>query len=65
MVVVNVVTAATITQRWRWHVTTDSSDHQGCICEILTGGSEFGTRTDQTGKGIPQDTHQKGVSRRL
>jgi len=24
----------------------------GCICEILTGGSEFGTHTDQTGKGI-------------
>jgi len=23
---------------------------QGCICEILTGGSEFGTHTDQTGK---------------
>jgi len=24
----------------------------GCICEILTGGSEFGTHTDQTWKGI-------------
>jgi len=26
-------------------------DGQGSICEILTGGSEFGTRTDQTVKG--------------
>jgi len=25
----------------------------GCICEILTRGSQFGTRTDHTGKGIP------------
>ena len=31
----------------------DKSKNQSCICEILTGGgSEFGTHTDQTGKGI-------------